>query len=138
MKRLIACAGAFICFAGTIIAQTTNASASVPAWITSPLTLADCLNIALSQNATLLKAKNDMDAQHGLAAQPRAVGLQQLTANATYKDTDRSAMENFPNAPDTPNQNWNAGLKIIQTIYQGGALKAAVRAARATKEQALA
>jgi outer membrane protein len=103
-----------------------------------PLSLADCLNIALQQNATILKAKNDLDAQYGVVVQTRAVVLPQLQANGQFKDTDRSSMENFPNAPDTPNQNWNAGLQIVQSIYQGGKLTAAVRAAKATKEQALA
>ena len=103
-----------------------------------PLSLADCLNIALQQNATILKARNDLDAQYGVVVQTRAVVLPQLQATGQYKDTDRSAMENFPGAPSTPDQNWNAGLQIVQSIYQGGKLTAAVRAAKATQEQALA
>ena len=138
MKKLLVGAGALICFAWTAIAQNTNAGASAPAWITRPLSLADCLNIALSQNATILKAKNDLDAQYGVVVQTRAVVLPQLTANGTYKDTDRGTIENFPGAPSTPNQNWNAGVQITQYIYQGGKLMAAVRAAKVTKEQALA
>jgi outer membrane protein TolC len=103
-----------------------------------PLSLADCLNIALQQNATILKAKNDLDAQYGVVVQTRAVVLPQLQATGQYKDTDRSSMENFPGAPSSPDQNWNAGLQIVQSIYQGGKLTAAVRAAKFTKEQALA
>ncbi len=67
-----------------------------------------------------------------------AVALPHLQATSQYKDTDRNAIENIPNAPSTPNQNWNAGLTLTQTIYQGGKLMAAVRAAKVTKEQALA
>jgi outer membrane protein TolC len=130
---LIGCVGG-----GTAFGQNPNASTNVPPWITRPLSLADCLNIALSQNATILKAKNDLDAQYGVVVQTRAVALPQLSANGTYKDTDRNTIENFPGAPSTPNQNWNAGLTITQTIYQGGKLMAAVRAAKVTKEQALA
>jgi len=103
-----------------------------------PLSLADCLNIALQQNATILKAKNDLDAQYGVVVQTRAVVLPQLQATGQYKDTDRSSMENFPGTPSSPDQNWNAGLQIVQSIYQGGKLTAAVRAAKFTKEQALA
>ena len=138
MKKLLVCAGALICFAWTAFGQGTNASTSVPDWITRPLSLADCLNIALSQNATILKAKNDLDAQYGVVVQTRAVALPQLSANGTYKDTQRSAIENFPGGVATPDQNWNAGITLTQTIYQGGALMAAVRAAKVTKEQALA
>src|ERR1700690_3453839 len=136
MKKLSFCAGVLICFVWNITAQNTNTS--LPGWITRPLSLADCLNIALQQNATILKARNDLDAQYGVVVQTRAVALPQLQATGQYKDTDRNAIENFPNAPSTPDQNWNAGVQIVQTIYQGGKLTAAVRAAKVTKEQALA
>ena len=62
----------------------------------------------------------------------------QLQATGQYKDTDPNAIENFPGIGSTPDQNWNAGLQIVQSIYQGGKLTAAVRAAKATQEQALA
>jgi outer membrane protein len=116
-------------------ARSTNNSA--PDWLTRPLSLADCLNIAIAQNPTILKAKNDLEAQYGLVVQTRAIVLPQLTANGTFKDTDRNAIENFPGT-HTPDENWNAGLTITQTVYQGGKLLAAIRAAKATKEQALA
>ena len=112
----------------------TNAS---PDWLTRPLSLADCLNVALAQNPTILKAQNDLEAQYGVVVQTRAIALPQLTANGQYKDTDRNAIENFPGT-HTPNQNWNAGFTLTQSIYQGGKLIAAIKAARVTKEQALA
>ncbi len=115
----------------------TGSTNSSPDWLTRPLSLADCLNIAIAQNATILKAKNDLEAQYGVVVQTRAIVLPQLTANGTYKDTDRNAIENFPGT-HTPDENWNAGVTVTQTIYQGGKLLAAVRAAKVTKEQALA
>src|SRR6202142_691604 len=136
MKKLLFCVGVFMGLVWSIPAQDTNAN--LPGWSTRPLSLADCLNIALQQNATILKARNDLDAQYGVVVQTRAVALPQLQATGQYKDTDRNAIENFPNAPSTPDQNWNAGVQIVQTIYQGGKLTAAVRAAKVTKEQALA
>jgi len=117
---------------------TAAADTNAPTWLTQPLSLADCLNIALAQNATILKAKNDLEAQYGVVVQTRAIALPQLKANGQYKDTDRNSIESFPNAPSTPNQNWNAGVQITQSIYQGGKLMAAIRAAKVTKEQALA
>ena len=44
----------------------------------------------------------------------------------------------MPSIPPQPDQNWNAGIQIVQSIYEGGKMLAAIRAARLTKEQALA
>jgi outer membrane protein len=135
---------AFACcvIAGNAIAQNTNMN--LPAWLTRPLPLVDCLNIALQQSATILKAGNDLEASYGVVVQTRAVALPQLVATGQYKYTDPNAIENFPTGTNgaagfqQPNQNWNAGVQIVQSIYQGGKLLAAVRAAKVTKEQALA
>jgi len=137
MKKLLVCAGAVVCLVGNAMAQDTNA----PAWITRPLSLVDCLNLALSQNATILKAKSDLQATYGVVVQTRAVALPHVLATGQYKDTERSALENLqvPGFPPLvlPDQNWNAGIQIVQSIYEGGKMVAAIRAARLTKEQSL-
>jgi outer membrane protein len=137
---------AFVCcvIVGNTVAQNTNVNANLPTWLTRPLPLVDCLNIALQQSATILKAKNDLEASYGVVVQTRAVALPQLVATGQYKYTEQSAIENFPSGTngtsgfEQPNQNWNAGVQIVQSIYEGGKLIAAVRAAKVTKEQALA
>jgi outer membrane protein TolC len=135
MKKLIFCAGVFICFVWNVTAQNTNTS--LPGWITRPLSLTDCLNIALSQNGTILKAGTDLDAQYGVVVQTRAVALPQVQATGQYKDTDPRAIESFPGLSQ-PHENWNAGVQIVQSIYEGGKMVAALQAASATKKQALA
>lgn len=122
---------------GNAVAQNTNADEYLPAWLTHPLSLTDCLNIALQQNATILEAQNDLQASYGVVVQTRAVALPQVQATGQYKDTDPNAIESYPGTSE-PNQNWNAGVQIVQSIYEGGKLIAAVRAAKVTKEQALA
>jgi outer membrane protein TolC len=138
MKKLLVCAWALACFAGTTIAQNTNTN--LPGWITRPLSLTDSLNLALQQNAAILKAKNDLEASHGVVVQTRAVALPQLQATGQYKDTDPNAVESIPalGGYTQPHQNWNVGVQIIQSIYEGGKLVAALKAAGATKQQALA
>ncbi len=140
MKMLLFCVGVFLCLAGNLTAQTTNAGVKLPDWITRPLSLADCLNIALQQNATVLKARSDLEASQGIVVQTRAIALPQVQATGQYKDTDPRAIENFPLAgiPALPNQNWNAGVQVVQSIYEGGKLITAFKAAGATKKQALA
>ena len=107
-----------------------------PGWLARPLSLADALNTALSQNATILKAKNDLEAAHGVTIQTRAVALPQLIASGQYKATDPSAVESNPFF-NQPQQNWNAGIQLVQNIYMGGKIVAAMRAADATKQQAV-
>jgi outer membrane protein TolC len=126
----------FLGFSFAVLAADTNATA----WLTRPLSLADALNTALLQNAAILKAQNDLEASHGIVVQTRAVALPQLTASGQYKDTDPNAIETIP-APGIqppPHQNWNVGVQLVQAIYEGGKLVAAIRAADATKQQALA
>ena len=137
---------AFVCcvIVSNTVAQNPNADENSPAWLTRPLALTDCLNIALQQNATILKAQNDLEASYGVVVQTRAVALPQLTASGQYKYTDPNAIENFPSGTngasgfEQPNQNWNAGIQLVQSIYEGGKIIAAMRAAKVTKEQALA
>jgi len=116
-------------------AQTTNGN--TPGWVSEPLSLTRALNIALRQNATILKAANDLQATQGLIVQTRAVVLPSLQATGQFKDSDPDSIENF--GPfGQPDKNWNTGVQLVQNIYEGGLLHAAIRAARATKQESLA
>ena len=112
---------------------TTNVARD---FIARPLSLADALNTALQQSSAILKARNDLEATYGLIVQTRAIALPKLTASGDYTYTDPKAIENFT-PTDQPNESWNTSFKIVQSIYEGGKLGAAIRAARLTKEQAL-
>jgi len=138
MKKLkIILALALAGFAANRNVNAQDADTNSPAWLTQPLSLMGAMNTALQQNAAILKGKNDLEASYGIVVQTRAVALPQVVASGQYKRTDPNAIENFPGT-SIPNQNWNAGVQIVQSIYDGGKLTAAVRAARLTKEQALA
>jgi outer membrane protein len=69
--------------------------------------------------------------------QTRAVALPHLAASGQYQATDPDAVENF-GAITQPQQNWSAGIQLVQNIYMGGRMVAAIRAADVTKKQALA
>jgi len=119
-----------------VSAEETNA----PAWLSRPLSQADCLNIALAQNASILKAKSDLEATAGVVVQTRAVALPQLQATGKYTDMDQSLLQSPPGIPPypTPHQDWNSGIQLVQGIYEGGKLIAAIQAASATKKQSIA
>jgi outer membrane protein len=115
------------------------AQTNAPAWLARPLSLADALNTALAQNAALLKAKNDLQAAHGLVVQTRAVALPQVTAAGKYTDEELSLLQTIPGTSiQSPHQNWSTGFQIVQDIYTGGRLLAAIKAAKVTDRQALA
>ena len=105
-----------------------------------PIALADALDIALQNNAAILKAKSDLEATHGVIMQTRAVALPKVGLSGNYTARDPNAVETFPSPRPVlvPAQNWTANLQITQSIYEGGRVKAALRASKLTKEQAIA
>ena len=116
----------------------TNAN-NMPSWLTRPLSLADALNIALSENATILKAQNDLESTQGLVIQTRAVALPQLQSTAKYTDQEITLVPTMVGLPfAVPHQEWNAGIQLTQSIYEGGKLRAAIKGARASAQQAVA
>lgn len=122
-----------------VSAADTNA----PEWLSRPLSLADCANIALAQNAAILKAKNDLQASQGVVIQTRAVALPTVQATGKYTDEQTSLLPQYPASvssfvPAQPHQSWNSGVQIVQNIYAGGKLVAAFQGATATRKQALA
>ena len=135
MKIILSLALVVFAASGRANAETGTNS---PTGISQPLSLVQCLNLALQQNASILKAKNDLEASHGVVVQTRAVALPQVVASGAYKRTDRNAIESFPVGQPPPDQNWNGNVQIVQSIYEGGRMIAAIRAASATKQQALA
>ena len=120
----------------------TAAADGLPDWLTRPMTLAGALNLAESQNAAILKAKADLEAQHGVSIQTRAIALPRVQAAGQYRAQDEDRIE----VPSTPGfgslfsqnaQSWNAGVQVVQSIYEGGRIQASLRTARLLKEQAV-
>lgn len=125
-------------------AQTNPVAATnLPAWITRPISVAEALNIALEQNAAIAIARSDLEATHGLIVQTRAIALPHVQSGTTrgassFVSTDPSLVESFPGISNSfPHQSWNAGIQIVQSIYEGGRIGSALRAAKLTRDQAL-
>jgi TolC family type I secretion outer membrane protein len=122
-----------------LAAAAADTDTNLPAWLTRPLSLADALNTALQQNATILEARNDLEAQHGIVIQTRAVALPTVKATGQYADEEITLLQEFPGFGfPLPHQNWNSGIQIVQSVYMGGRMVAAFRAADATQKQAVA
>jgi len=109
-----------------------------------PLARTDAVEIALRQNNAILKGKAELRASYGIEVQLRAIGLPQFSAGGGYNYQEPSLIETFPFPSgfsnftlQFPNQNWNADVKVQQSIYAGGRITSAFRSAKLTREQAL-
>ncbi len=113
---------------------TTN---GIPGWLSEPLALTDAINVALEQNAAILKRQQDVEAAHGIIVQTRAIVMPKLQSGGKYEYTD--AIEPSPlGFPFQQEQNWNANIRLVQSIYEGGRVSSALRASKLTREQSMA
>lgn len=115
------------------------ATNNVPSWIDRPLSLADALNIALQQNGTILKAKSDLEGNVGLVMQTRAIVYPKATFAGEYKMIAESSIDT-PAGVDFPfgtDQSWGTEIRLVQSLYEGGRMKSALRSAKLSEQQAL-
>jgi|YelNatPaOPRAMG01_1025707.scaffolds.fasta_scaffold07622_2 outer membrane protein TolC len=114
------------------------AAVAVPA--AEPVTLEDCLALALQQNPTIRNAQHEIQRRQGLVLQARAAALPQLTATGQYKRVDDNAIEIYPfqtSLPANEKQPWAATVEVSQLLYAGGRVRAAVRAAKLAEQIAV-
>ncbi|MEY2409427.1 MAG: hypothetical protein QOF48_2097 [Verrucomicrobiota bacterium] len=115
------------------------ADTNVPGWITKPLTLAEALKLSLLQNGALLKAESDLEVAQGIILQTRSIAFPKVRGAAGYERTE--AVEKVPfdseGRVDPQRDQWSGGIRIVQSIYEGGRIRSALRTARLTREQAL-
>jgi outer membrane protein len=104
-----------------------------------PLSLADALNLALHQSPAILRAQKDLEASQGIVIQTRAIALPTVAVGGGYARVQRTDIDVFE-APGftfgTP-QNWSSQVKLLQSLYEGGRMLSAFRAADLTKQQSL-
>ena len=120
-------------------AAETNTATSPPGWLTQPMSLADALTTALAQNNAILKGQRDLEATHGLVVQTRAVAWPKIhgTGNYTYNEAVEVVPYTDPIRVSPPHNEWAAGVRLDQSIYEGGRIRSAWRSARLATEQAL-
>jgi outer membrane protein len=120
-----------------LLRAESQVSTNLPGWLTQPLSLTDALNVALEKNRSILKSKRDLEAAHGIALQTRAIAVPKVLASGDYTATDRDAVETFVPSQPQVHENWNASIRIVQSIYEGGRMISSLRAAKLTQEQAV-
>lgn len=109
---------------------------NLPGWLTKPLSLTDALNLSLQQNRAIKKSQRDVEAAQGVSLQTRAIAVPKVLASGKYTATDSAATEAFFPGQVLVDQNWDASIQVVQSIYEGGRLVSSLRAAKLAKEQA--
>src|SRR5690242_983657 len=81
------------------IAQTNS-----PNGLERPLSLPECVDLALQRNSTIKKAQSELEAAYGLVIQTRAIAIPKIRTTANYQKTDPGGVETFPpvNLPFDP------------------------------------
>jgi outer membrane protein TolC len=127
-----------------VAASASATKAAQPSWPSTPLTRDQCLDLALTWNANLLKGRQDIQESHGIALQQSSARLPRLGATGAYNKIDEGKIEKVAFAPGTApvsfanDENWNATITASQPIFAGGKLRSAARSSKLTKEAALA
>jgi len=109
--------------------------------ITQPLSRSEAINVALRQNPNILRAQKDVAAAHGVVIQTRAIAIPKLRLTGNYTaveptDVDKppASISGFSFGTD---QSWATQLRLVQSIYEGGRMSSAFRAARLTQAQSV-
>src|SRR5260221_709664 len=115
---------------------SADGPASLPIWLSQPMSLPDAIGVALRQNYTIRKGQSDLEAAYGLVVQTKAVAWPKLRGTSGY--THDEAVEEFPLSTfKLPKDQWAGDVRIVQSVRSGGRIQSALRTARLTKDQAL-
>jgi outer membrane protein len=108
-----------------------------------PLSKVEALNIAIAHNGAILQAQKEVEAIAGVAIQTRAILLPKVTNSASYAMREDSLIEGNQSVSSkffgagTNNQAWSGDIQVVQSIYEGGRMRSAVRSSKLIQEQAL-
>ena len=86
------------------------------------LKLQDCIDLALRQNPTILKAREEIRRNQGVIVEVRAQAVPQITASGSYQQVAKSTLDSipapgFPSVFDNQEQPWTAQIQISQLVY---------------------
>jgi len=106
-----------------LLAATLGSGITVRAEQTAdkPLTVQDCVRLALGQHPTLRAVRKEMDAARAAVGSARSGALPQVGVNAGYTDQE----------PASPNlRNYSATLTLSQSLFNSGRVSAQVAQAQ--------
>jgi outer membrane protein TolC len=121
-----------------LLAESVPAAQSTNNFLTQPISLADAVNLALTQNPNIRRAQKDLEASQGVVIQTRAIAVPKLRMSGEYDSKQKSDVDIISTNGFTlgADKNWDAQIRVVQSLYEGGRIASSLRVAKLTKEQA--
>jgi outer membrane protein len=112
---------------------------AVPEFSSKRLDLAQCVALALEQNTEIRQAKEEVKRKEGVSVEVRSALLPKVTAQGTYEYQSKELSGLLVNAGfvSADEMNWNAGVRVTQLLFDGGAALSRTRAARMSESQSM-
>ena len=119
-------------------AKVASVSA-VPEFASKKLDLAECVALALEQNTEIRQAKEEVRRKEGISVEVRSALLPKITGQGNFEYQNKSLsgflVQNGILSADE--LNWNAGVRVTQLLFDGGAAFSRTRAARIAQGQSM-
>jgi outer membrane protein len=130
--------GVALCLPG-LVEGSVSAAPLTNNFLTQPISLADAVNLALTQNPNIRRAQKDLEASQGVVIQTRAIAVPKVRITGDYDAKQRSNVDiistnGFNLGSD---QNWQAQIRVVQSLYEGGRIASSLRVAKLTRQQAM-
>lgn len=111
-----------------------------------PLTLEECVNIALQRNPAILRAQQDIERTRGLVIEVRSQILPQLGVAGNYQQLDPNLADGGRSGGSSAeggvpgfvgqDKSWTITFQATQLLYSGGGVTSALRGARYAEQAA--
>ncbi|MGF1483652.1 MAG: TolC family protein [Opitutales bacterium] len=99
--------------------------------------LNDALRYALQHNFAIARAREQIEAQHGIFIQARAEALPEVLVLGSYGRVSENRLNEFGPGNLASSQSWIIDVEVRQTLYSGGRITANLRAEKRLREAAL-
>ena len=119
------------------------AEGAVPEFSSRKMTLAECVALALAQNTEIRQAKDEVRRKEGISVEVRSALLPKVFATGNFEYQSKGLNGLLVNGGGlggivaADELNWNAGVRVSQLLFDGGAALSRTRAARISESQSM-
>lgn len=117
-----------------IVASATMSAGSVmPPPLPEKISMEIAVDYALEHSFAILQAKQRIEGQYGVELEIGAAVLPTVSLNSRYSEQD----EDLVGVENASENDWRVSLQVRQALFEGGRLRAAIRAQDASSQAAL-